>query len=296
MSQAPELIEAHRAVLGDGLEIRRALPARQRRTIGAWCFLDHAGPVPLRTGNEVRVGPHPHIGLQTFTWMIAGEILHRDSLGSEQRIRPGQVNLMTAGRGISHSEESIPGSGSTLQLAQLWIALPEAQRHGDPAFEHYPELPHLERGGFIITLLAGESLGERAPVRVHSSLLGLELAAAGAAQAALPLDPAFEHGLLVLEGAAEVTGQALRPGTLLYLPPGPERLELRCDAAARLLLIGGTPFPERVLLWWNFVGRTQEELAQATRDWNTGDRFGQVRGFKGPRLEAPDLSGLHLRA
>jgi redox-sensitive bicupin YhaK (pirin superfamily) len=290
-----ELIPAHRAVLGENLEIRRALPSRARRMIGAWCFLDHAGPLALKRGNELRVGPHPHIGLQTFTWMIEGEILHRDSLGNAQRIRPGQVNLMTAGRGISHSEESVPVSAARMQTAQLWIALPDAQRGMEPAFENYPELPLANLGGFKITVLAGEACGERSPVRVHSPMLGLDLAAAGAAQASLPLDPAFEHGVLVLEGEAQVAGQSLSAGTLLYLPPGTSSLVLRCSAAARLLLIGGVPFGEPVLLWWNFVARSQEELARATADWNAGRAFGEVRGYDGPRLAAPDIAGFHLR-
>ena len=290
-----ELIPARRAVLGDNLEIRRALPNHARRMIGAWCFLDHAGPVPLKRGDELRVGPHPHIGLQTFTWMIEGEILHRDSLGNAQPIRPGQVNLMTAGRGISHSEESVPGSALQLQTAQLWIALPDAQRGMDPAFEHYPELPLADLGGFKVTVLAGAACGARSPVRVHSPLLGLDLAAAGAAQASLPLDPAFEHGVLVLEGTAQVDGQSLAIGTLLYFPPGRSSLELRCAATARLLLVGGAPFGESVLLWWNFVARTQEELARATTDWNAGHGFGEVHGYDGPRLIAPDIAGFHLR-
>jgi quercetin 2,3-dioxygenase len=288
----PQRLEAHHTQIGGGLSIRRALPHRQRRMIGAWCFFDHAGPVESTQG--LRVGPHPHIGLQTFTWMIEGELLHRDSLGSEQRIRPGQVNLMTAGRGIAHSEESLPGS-TRLHSAQLWIALPDAHRHTEPAFHHYPELPVLARGGFECTLLAGAFGGARSPAQVHSPLLGLDLRADKAAETTLELEDTFEHGVLVLDGAAQVDGAALSPGTLLYFAPGRRTLTLRCTAAARLLLVGGEPFGEKILLWWNFVARTQAELEQATQDWNAQRRFGEVVGFDGPRLTAPDMAGLHLK-
>lgn len=166
------LILARAAEVG-GLMLRRALPSRERRLIGAWCFLDHAGPADISQTAGMREGPHPHTGLQTFTWMIEGEILHRDSLGHEQLIRPGQVNLMTAGRGIVHSEESLPEHPPRLQAAQLWIALPDAQRHCEPAFEHYPNLPVLERDGFRMTLLVGEALGQRSPVRVYTPLFGM---------------------------------------------------------------------------------------------------------------------------
>lgn len=293
--QAPvvERIAARTSVVGDSLPIRRHLPSPRRRMIGAWCFLDHAGPVAA--GAEMRVGPHPHIGLQTFTWMIEGTLLHRDSLGSEQRIRPGQVNLMTAGRGISHSEESVPDTGEGLHLAQLWIALPEAKRGMDPAFQHYPDLPVNERAGLRTTVLAGEYGGAKAPAQVHTPLLGLDLSASADADRELELDPQFEHGLVALVGEADVDGERLSSGELLYFGTGRRRLRVRCAAGTRLLLVGGVPFAERILLWWNFVARTQDEVEQATRDWNSGDRFGVVRGYVGDRLKAPDLAGLHLR-
>jgi redox-sensitive bicupin YhaK (pirin superfamily) len=291
-----ERLESKRAIVGDGFEIRRALPNRHRRLIGAWCFLDHAGPAEYPKGGGLVIGPHPHIGLQTFTWMIEGSILHTDSLGYRQWIRPGQVNLMTAGRGISHAEESPADAAGHFQLAQLWIALPDAERHREPAFDHYPELPILERGGFRITVLAGAFAGERAPAAVYSPLVGLDLAAAGPACTELTLDPGFEHGVLALEGAATVTGEPLAPGTLLYFSPGRDRLQVECAAAARLLLIGGRPFGEEVLLWWNFVARTYGEMEQATRDWLDGKHFGRVEGARGAPLVAPDLAGLQQRS
>ena len=283
-----QLIATRDAVLGEGLTIRRALPSRERRLIGAWCFLDHFGPIDTTGGGGLRVGPHPHTALQTFTWPLAGEILHRDSLGCEQLIRPGQVNLMTAGRGISHSEESPAQRPAPLHGAQLWIALPETECHRDPAFEHYPELPVVTRDGFRATVLAGEALGERAPTRVFSPLLGLDLTCGEAAAMSIPTRADFEYGALVLEGEANVAGQPIAPGRLLYLGCGRERLPVQCAAAARLLLVGGAPFGEEILLWWNFVGRSRQELAEAVADWNGGHpRFGEVRGYPGERLTAP---------
>ena len=290
-----ERLESQRATVGDGFEIRRALPNRHRRMVGAWCFLDHAGPADYAAGRGLTVGPHPHIGLQTFSWMIEGTILHTDSLGYRQLIHPGQVNLMTAGRGISHAEDSPGDAPGRFQLAQLWIALPDAERHREPSFHHYPELPVLERGGFRITVLAGRFAGERAPAEVFSPLVGIDLAAAGPARTELALDPEFEHGAMALEGEVTVGGEPLAAGTLLYFGPGRERLGIEARAAARLLLIGGVPFGEEVLLWWNFVARTYGEMEQATRDWRETERFGEVQGARGARLVAPDLKGLRLR-
>ena len=293
--QQLERLEAHRAVIGDGFEIRRAVPNRHRRMVGAWCFLDHAGPVEYEAGRGLSIGPHPHIGLQTFTWTIEGEVLHRDSLGCEQLIRPGQVNLMTAGRGISHSEESPIGRAGRLHSAQLWIALPDAERHREPAFHHYPELPVIDRGGVRITVLAGSCGGELSPARVYTPLIGLDLATRGVARSTLPLDPSFEHAALTLEGAVDLNGEILEPGTLLYLGTGHSTLEIKSGAESRMLLIGGVPFREEILLWWNFVARTQAEMEAARNDWIEGQRFGNVHGARGKPLIAPELKGLNLR-
>jgi redox-sensitive bicupin YhaK (pirin superfamily) len=282
-----EIVESHASDVG-GLPIRRALPNRGRRTVGAWCFLDHAGPASLR-GQGMNVAPHPHTGLQTFSWMIEGEVLHRDSLGSEQILRPGQVNLMTAGRGIAHSEES---QSDRLHLAQLWIALPDEQRFCEPAFEHFPVLPQISRGGFTLTLLVGDLLGEISPVPSYSPLLGVDIACLRAASTVLPLEPGFEHGLMVLEGEVRVNGEALTPGRLLCLDPGFESLELATDGLARVLLLGGTPLPQAPLLWWNFVGRTREEIEQFAQEWNTlsGNFAGvEVSRYEGERLLAPPV-------
>lgn len=291
MSTEPVTLQRITARTADvgGLMLRRALPSRERRLIGAWCFLDHAGPADVSLSAGMRVGPHPHTGLQTFTWMIEGEILHRDSLGYEQLIRPGQVNLMTAGRGIAHAEESLPGHPPRLHAAQLWIALPDAQRHCEPAFEHYPELPVLERNGFRLTLLVGECFGQRSPVHVHSPLVGIDLVAPSAASLELPLRTGFEYGVLVLEGTATIAGGALEPGTLLDLGQGRDTLSVTSSGPTRLLLIGGEPLNEEILLWWNFVARTPAEIEDYTARWNAGEYFGDVKGFAGERLQAPVL-------
>ncbi|HYL03520.1 MAG TPA: pirin family protein [Steroidobacteraceae bacterium] len=287
-----ERLEARSAEIGGGLTIRRALPHLRRRTVGAWCFLDHAGPLDHAAGGGLRVGPHPHIGLQTFTWMIEGEVVHRDSLGNEQLITPGQVNLMTAGRGIAHAEDSAPGRAGRLHAAQLWIALPDAERQRAPAFRNYPELPLVETGGFRVRVLAGSALGGTSPAEVYSPLVGLDLTAETPASLALPLEPAFEHAALTLSGRAGIEGEALVPGILLYLGAGRRELSVRCEEPVRLLLIGGVPFAEEVLLWWNFVARTSAEIEQATGDWNAGRRFGTVAGSPSPPLVAPEAARL----
>jgi len=289
-SQQPvaQRIEGKAAVLGDGMRIVRAMPTIQRRMIGAWCFLDHFGPLEIASGKGLRVGPHPHIGLQTVTWLLQGEVLHRDSLGTVQHIRAGQLNLMTAGRGISHSEESPTPRSPLLHGAQLWIALPESARHGEPAFAHHPQLPVANHDGLRVTVLLGEALGERSPGRVFTPLVGLELKAEDAVRAQLPLDPAFEYGALVLEGRAEIEAENLAPGTLLYLGCGRKRLNIKTDAGACVLLVGGEPFREHMLMWWNFVARNKEELTQVSRDWNAAKAYlGEVQGYDGARLSAP---------
>jgi len=277
------------------MAIARALPSAARRMVGAWCFLDHAGPMRFPPGAGMRVGPHPHIGLQTFNWMIEGEVLHHDSLGHRQVIRPGQVNLMTAGRGIAHSEESL-GEAGAVHAAQLWIALPDDERERPPAFTHHPDLPVVSQDGFRVTVLAGEALGCRSPAVLYSPLVGLDLAAGRPARTRLPLQAAFEHGVLCLSGRALVDGQAIEPGTLLVADPGRSALELACDGAAQLLLIGGVPWPQPPLIWWNFVARAADEVAQAAADWNAGRRFGAVPGASLPRIVAPDATGLRIRA
>ena len=291
-----ERIKARTSTLGQGLTIRRALPARARRMIGAWCFFDHAGPMSYEAGQGISVGPHPHIGLQTFSWMVEGRMRHSDSLGNNAWIEPGQVNLMTAGRGISHAEESDPERPGRLQLAQLWIALPDAYRHCEPAFVNYPDLPVSHRGGMELTLLVGEHGDRVSPVRVHSPLLAMDIRASAADQTTLALEPGFEYGLMVLEGRAQVDKETFEPGELAYLGTGRTLLDLGVERDGRVLLIGGEPFEEDILLWWNFVARNPEEIEQAAADWQSGQRFGTVDAAASPPLSMPSLEAVRLRA
>ncbi|MCA2184394.1 pirin family protein [Nonomuraea cavernae] len=262
------------------MRVSRTLPGVRRRMIGAWCFVDAYGPEVA----AMRVPPHPHTGLQTVSWLVAGEVLHRDSLGSLQPIRPGQLNLMTAGRGISHSEES---GEAVLHGVQLWVALPAEHRHVVPAFEHHPALPALTGPGFDASVIMGSFGGVTSPATAYSPLAGAEITVAGDAE--LPLDPAFEHGVLLLDGVVE----PLEAGPLRYLPPG--RASLRVRGGGRILLIGGEPFGEEIVMWWNFVGRTHDEIAGFRKEWMEGDGFGTVTGFDGEPLPAPMMPGTRLR-
>ncbi|MBC7204479.1 MAG: pirin family protein, partial [Pusillimonas sp.] len=203
-TKSARIIQSRAHELSPGFTIRRALPTREQRMIGAWCFLDHIGPAKFDSGGGMHVGAHPHIGLQTFTWMVEGQIRHRDSLGYNQIIRPGQVNLMTAGKGVSHTEDSLQGE-TRLHGAQLWIALPPEKEATKPAFQHYNRLPEWRWGGLHYTLLAGRFQNQTSPVAVHSPLLGLDIFAPnGGANAILPLNPEFEHGIMVLNGEAQL--------------------------------------------------------------------------------------------
>jgi redox-sensitive bicupin YhaK (pirin superfamily) len=290
-----EKIVARQSTIGEGLVIRRALPSPGRRMIGAWCFLDHAGPMHYGPNEGLQVGPHPHIGLQTFTWMIEGQVMHRDSLGYEQIIRPRQVNLMTAGRGIVHAEDAVDNQPGKLHAAQLWIALPAAERHREPSFDHYPELPFVIQDNVCITILAGDYLGKTSPVKLYSPLLGLDITTSGHVETKLLLKPEFEHGALVLSGQATMAGERLTPGTLLYLGTQRDQLSLECDEECKILLLGGKPFQEDILVWWNFVARTQAEIEVAITQWNQGQFFGEVKGSPSSRLNAPSLAGIKLK-
>jgi redox-sensitive bicupin YhaK (pirin superfamily) len=263
--------------------VRRALPRRARRTIGAWCFVDHIGPAQVTEDRAADIAPHPHIGLQTVTWLFAGELLHRDSLGSEQVIRPGQLNLMTAGHGVSHSEEGTGRYSGPFHGVQLWVAQPEGTRHGDPAFEHHGELPRLDLPGAVATALVGEIDGAASPARRDTDHVGVDLELH--ADATVPLQPAYEYGLVVFDGAVSVEGHKLEPGHLAYLGSGRDECRLSVSAPARALLVGGVPFGEPVLMWWNFVARDRAEIEEAHRQWATADeRFGRVASPL-PRIE-----------
>ncbi len=281
-----QMIKTRQALLGEKLIISRALPTRERRMIGAWCFLDHFGPLALQQDREFNVAPHPHIGLQTFTWMMEGVIQHRDSLGSNQLIKARQVNLMTAGRGIAHSEESLH-SGQVLQGVQLWIALPDSVRHVEPDFKHYPEVPVIEHDGLVIDLMVGELLGVKAPVSVYSPLIGLDINTTKGVCTKLPLNPSFEYGILPLDNELNIEGTLIDHNMLLYLGCGRTELELNIPQKARFLLIGGEPFNEEILIWWNFVARNKQEIIEATNNWNNHTYFDEVLGYVGKRTPAP---------
>ena len=289
-----ELTEARNARVG-AITVRRMLPLRTRRSVGAWCFIDHYGPLDVDGATGMSVPPHPHIGLQTVTWLLTGNVLHRDSLGSEQLIRPGQLNLMTSGRGIAHAEESPAEHDPTLHGVQLWVALPDASRQVDPAFEHHAALPTAGFGGFQTSVLVGELAGASSPATTFSPIVGAQLSATGRpASALLPLRPEYEHVIFVANGEAGIDGVRLHPGQLLYIPTGRHETAVAAPADSTLLLLGGVPLGEPLLMWWNFVARTPEEIAAATAAWRAGE-FGPVGGYQGDPMPAPPLDAALLR-
>ena len=269
-------VTAAREVLLGPLRVRRSLPRLGRRTVGAWCFADHLGPTTATPTSGLAIGPHPHTGLHTVTWLLAGEALHRDSLGSEQVIRPGQLNLMTAGQGVAHAEESTGASSGRVQAVQLWVAQPEATRHGAAAFEHHADLPRVHAGRSEATVLVGTFASQMSPARADTPLVGADVTLRSGTTA-WPLRAEFEHALLVLDGAVEVDGHVIGADHLAYLGRGRDTLALRVRGDTRLLLLGGEPFPEPLLMWWNFIARDRAEIEAAARQWNERDtRFGEV--------------------
>lgn len=282
---------SHPVRLGQ-LDIRRALPIRARRTVGPWCFLDRYGPLTFTMGRPMDVAPHPHIGIQTVSWVVDGEVLHRDSLGFESTARPGAVNVMTSGRGIAHSEETPRVCSGVLSGVQLWVALPDASRDVAPAFEQQGDLPRVEQHGGAATVIMGAIDGARSKAAAFSPLVAADIDIRS--KVSLPLNKDFEHALFVLGGSAVLEDQPLAPDILYYLEPGRDEATFTSRDGARVLLIGGTPFQEPIVMWWNFVARSHEEIAAARAEWEEhGARFGEVRGYDGPRVPAPPL---HHRA
>lgn len=290
-----QVLVAREVDLGEGTPVRRLLPKRERATIGAWCFVDHFGPLDVAGRRGMWVPPHPHIGLQTVTWLVEGEVLHRDSLGNEQRIRPGQLNLMTAGRGIAHAEESPADHPPALHGVQLWAALPPRHDRVEPTFDHVSQLPGERTSGMNVTVMVGEAMGLRSPARAYTGLVALELEIPEATDEDVEIRPGFEHGAIVLSGVAAVDGVDLRPGALLYLGMGRSRVAVRSPGPARILLLGGEPFDHPLFMWWNFVALSMQDIVEARAAWAAETRFGEVRGFAGPRLEAPPLPPGRLR-
>ncbi|MEU0696840.1 pirin family protein [Streptomyces niveus] len=289
-----ELLNAREASLGATV-VRRLLPNLGRRMVGAWCFVDHYGPDDIADEPGMQVPPHPHTGLQTVSWLHAGEVLHRDSVGSVQVLRPRQLGLMTSGRAIAHSEQSAVPHPRLLHGAQLWVALPDAHRNTAPAFEHHVDLPVVTGPGLTATVVLGGLDGAVSPGTTYSPLVGADLALAEGADVRLPVEPDFEYAVLTMSGATEVDGVRLDPGSMLYLGSGRTELPLRALSDSGLLLIGGEPFEEEIVMWWNFIGRSHEEIESARKDWMESTRFGAVTGYEGARLPAPELPPVALK-
>ncbi|MFJ8543622.1 pirin family protein [Streptomyces sp. NPDC093586] len=272
------------------MTVRRTLPQRARTLIGAWCFVDHYGPDDVTETGGMDVAPHPHTGLQTVSWLFSGEIEHRDSLGSHALVRPGELNLMTGGYGICHSEVSTART-RILHGVQLWVALPGQHRHADRDFRHHVPMP-LRLGGAEIRVFLGTLAGSTSPVPTFTPLLGAELVLDPHSTTVLPVDSAFEHGLLVDQGEVGMAGTVLHSAELGFLSTGHDRLVLTNDTErpARAVLLGGTPFQEQFVMWWNFIGRSHQDIVDARQAWQDGsDRFGHVDGYDGARLPAPAL-------
>ncbi len=297
-----EVITPREVPLGGlrAMTVRRTLPSRGRSLIGAWCFADHYGPDPVADTGGMSVASHPHTGLQTVSWLFSGEIEHRDSAGHQAMVRPGELNLMTAGRGISHSEISTPQT-RMLHGMQLWVALPDVSRHAAPGFEHF--VPEPVRGhGFVARVFLGSLFGVTSPVSTYSPLVGAEVLLEAGTTVRVAVDPHHEHGFLVDTGRVTVSGREVTAAELGYVATGAEAIEVEASEEARLLVLGGEPFGEPILMWWNFVGRDHDEIEQYRAEWQrqiadgvqTDGRFG-VTGDPLPPIPAPALPGVRLR-
>ncbi|WP_458040292.1 MULTISPECIES: pirin family protein [Bacteria] len=312
-------LEARDVPLGGvrAMEVRRILPHRELPMVGAWCFLDRFGPQEAL----MRVEPHPHIGLQTVTWPFVGEVHHRDSVASDVVVTRGELNLMTSGAGISHSEYSVGEHPIPLDALQLWIALPESRRHGAPSFERHTALPTLdvqtpdgEHAG-TATVVMGQLGGTTSPASAFTPLVGAEIVVLAGSTARIPLRREWEYALVGAFGAADVsagigtdagtdaegpgdaapTAAPLGPHELLYLGVDRDHIDVTAVGPATLFLIGGEPFESDLVMWWNFVGRTHDEIVEARDAWETGSaRFGHVVEHGDERVPAPPLPGVRL--
>jgi quercetin 2,3-dioxygenase len=306
-----EILDPRDVPLGGlrAMTVRRTLPQRQRSLIGAWCFLDHYGPDRVDETGGMIVSPHPHTGLQTVSWLFGGSIEHRDSAGTHALIKPGELNLMTAGRGISHSEVSTDDA-TVLHGVQLWVALPGPYRDVEPAFAHYAP-PVVHGDGWDAQVFLGSLFGSTSPVETFSPLVGAEMILDGGMRLTPETNPIFEYGVLVDFGTIHVNGLEVTQNHLAYVAPG-EPLELVADDVAHLLLLGGRPLGEEIVMWWNFVGRSHEEIVEARADWmsqitdNNGTlqdsseiydgRFGIVDGDHLPPIPAPAMPNARLKS
>jgi redox-sensitive bicupin YhaK (pirin superfamily) len=308
-----EVLSPRPVLLGPRQEVRRVLPNKDRRMIGAWCFVDHYGPEDITGREGMRVPPHPHSGLQTVSWLFDGEVHHRDSLGSDALVEPGQLNLMTSGPGIAHSEESPPGHSAIMHGIQLWVALPDHARHSAPRdFTQYRDLPLVERDGLRAVVVTGEFEGAVSPAATFSPLVGVELALSG--DQTVELRPDYEYGVLAIDAGVEVEGARLDRSEIGYV--GGDRTAVRLGSPGRqrrAFLLGGEPFEEQLVMWWNFIGRTHEEIVAFRAAWNDGPEsahhadggrpgsadggpFGVVSGFGGGRLIAPPMPTTRLKS
>lgn len=300
-----ELLHPRQVPLGGprAMRVNRVLPNRDRRMVGPWCFADSYGPDDITGKSGMQVPPHPHIGLQTVTWLVEGEVWHQDSAGSRRMVRPGQLPLMTAGRGIAHSEQSPTEHSPSLYGAQLWVALPEQSRQVAASFEFHSELPRHDHQHGSITVLAGTVDGATSPAVTYSPLVGAALTAAAGGELPVPLEPDFEHAVLALSPGLTAEGTSVPAGSMLYLGRGRTEVVLSAAATGRALLLGGEPFTEDLVMWWNLVGRSHDEIVAARSDWErehdtaaSDRRFGPVDGYDGPALPAPALPNARLKA
>ena len=280
VSDAIEAIIAPRPRDLGGFTVARVLPAAERRMVGPFVFLDEMGPADFAPGSGIDVRPHPHIGLATVTYLFSGEILHRDSLGSVQPIRPGEINWMTAGRGITHSERTPPAiraDGGTLAGMQSWVALPKDDEETAPSFAHHgaAALPVVDGEGRRVRVLIGTIYGARSPVRTFSETLYADVTLTSGATLQVPAEPE-ERALYLVDGTVEIAGETVAPGRLLVLRPAAE-IAVTARSAARLMLLGGAKLDGPRHLWWNFVSSSRERIEQAKADWRDG-RFPPVPG------------------
>jgi redox-sensitive bicupin YhaK (pirin superfamily) len=280
------------------MTVHRTLPQRARSLIGAWCFADHYGPSDVADTGGMDVPPHPHTGLQTVSWLFTGEIEHRDSLGMHAMVRPGEVNLMTAGHGICHSEVSTPET-TVLHGVQLWVAIPDQWRDTARNFEHFVPEPTAIDGGRV-SVFIGDLLGASSPVTTYSPLLGAQIDLDMGASITIPVHPTFEHGVLVDHGPVSVEGTETARTEMAYVAPGHHHITIQSsdDRPARVILLGGRPFDEELVMWWNFVGRSHEDIVAYREQWQEhADRFGEVAGYVGKvdRLPAPTLPNARIR-
>ncbi len=299
-----EPLEPRDVLLGRTTHVRRILPHKVRRMIGAWCFLDHYGPDLIHEVGGMWVPPHPHTGLQTVTWLFEGLGRHTDSLGSDQLIRPGQLNVMTAGHGICHAEVSPSDAPDVLHGIQLWVALPDAVRDTTPpSFVHLGDLPTWTAGEARVRLFVGELDGRRSEAPAFTPLVGAEVTLPGGSATTLPLREDFEYGVLAVGAQVRVDGIPVEPTGMAFLGCGRHELTLEApDDDAIVVLLGGEPFEEELVMWWNFIGRSHEEIVAIRDAWNGAgvhdvpERFGHVADFPGDRLLAPPMPNTRLKA